>query len=491
MLKSNRSFLSHGTGIVMEYCDTSLAKHLLDAVAKKTFNWAEFVRYLMDGAAGLGFIHTHKGTTHGDVKPDNLLIQQGRLKVSDFGTATVRRTMTKLTGDITRKGTSCFMAPEMLLGGPGAAQPAIDVWGFGCCITNVVTGEIPFATFKSEHDLLTALRQKTPVCRKKQARAGSPKKLLDLIDKCCLYDAANRPAMEVVEQELRSILESIQSRDGFGLPPPWLERGCSVHECAGWKMLKCAASSKDFQMIKTRFEFEMGDDVTVSRIEMNVNMDLFRRYHLERDRVLQENGGDANETFLWHATDKEDEILQQGFDTNYCGLDFEYYGAGIYLAADSKMSNAYTASSRHPHYPSDRSMLLCRVACGKMVERSPLTSSLEYLQFVQQSALLKLSSEERKRQSQDKIRQLLRCTKNRTCPPGFHSQIGIDMTHTRKSKAEVVVSRSYQAFPAYRISYRLSCALAHPLKEGRHDLHTLDDYTSSDFHHQAVSDRLL
>jgi len=487
---TNHRLSCYDTGIVMEHCDTSLAKYILDPVAMQTFSWAESVRHLMDGAAGLSFIHTHKGTTHGDVKPDNLLIQQGKLKVSDFGLATVRRTMTKFTGMTTIKGTSSFMAPEMLLGEPGGAQPAIDVWGFGCCIANVVTGELPFATFKSEHNLLVALRQKTPVYCKEQVRAGSPKKLLDLIDKCCDYNASNRPSMMVVEQELRSILESIQTRDGFGLPPPWLERGCCIHD-SGWKMFECAVGTKDFELIKTRLESEMGDCVTILKIEMNVNIDLFRRYHLERDRVLQENLKDANEAFLWHATKEEDTILQQGFDTNYCRLDFEYYGAGLYLAADSKMSNAYTTSSRHSQYPSDRSMLLCRVACGKMAERPPLSSSSEYQKLLLQQAPLQLSKEERKRQSQDKIRELLRMPKNRTCPPGFHSQLGVDMPNARKSKTEIVVNRSYQAFPAYRISYRLSRALPSPVAEGRRDLRTFDDYKSSDFHRQAVSDRLL
>jgi len=36
----------------MEYCDTSLAKYI-QASDGKAVNWAEGVRYLMDGAAGL------------------------------------------------------------------------------------------------------------------------------------------------------------------------------------------------------------------------------------------------------------------------------------------------------------------------------------------------------------------------------------------------------------------------------------------------------
>jgi len=36
----------------MERCDTSLAKHIQAHVATLQLNWAELVRYLMDGAVG-------------------------------------------------------------------------------------------------------------------------------------------------------------------------------------------------------------------------------------------------------------------------------------------------------------------------------------------------------------------------------------------------------------------------------------------------------
>jgi serine/threonine protein kinase len=309
-------------GIVMEHCDMSLAKHIQDRHTTQDINWAELVRLLMDGSRGLDFIHKHKKTVHGDVKPDNLLIQQGRLKVADFGLASVQRTMTKFTGELSRKGTCYFMAPEMLLGESKATSFAMDVWGFGCVIANVVTGNIPFASKKSQNDLELALKNKELVYLKEQACAGAPKKLLDLIDRCCHYCPPERPTMEKVEGELRGILESIQTRDGFGLPRAWVECGCSLGD-PSWKMLECRDSRKDYQMIKSRLESEMGDSVTLLKVELNANVDQFRCYYSERHRVAEENAGDANEVWMWHATrskpDREDDILKGGFDTNYCG----------------------------------------------------------------------------------------------------------------------------------------------------------------------------
>lgn len=318
-------------GIVMECADTSLAKHIQSLDPMQPVDWAETVRLLMDGAAGLSFIHTHRGTTHGDVKPDNLLIQQGKLKVSDFGLATVRRTMTKFTSQM-RKGTSYFMAPEMMLGESGASHPRIDVWGFGCVIANVVTGEIPLSSCKSENDLVVAMRQRLPVFTKGQEKQGCPKLLLELIDLCCNYETSRRPTMDDVETQLREIFELIQTRDGFQLPQLWLDQGLGLKDSA-WRMLVRTPETPDFRLIQQRLESEFGGSVKILKIEMNANVNLFRRYALERKKISEENNGDANEVWLWHATGSnlgtENAILKDGFDTNYCGLDFEYYGAGI------------------------------------------------------------------------------------------------------------------------------------------------------------------
>ncbi len=135
--------------------------------------------------------------------------------------------------------------------------------------------------------------------------------------------------------------------------------------------MECRTGSRDYDLIKARLEQEMGNSTTVLKVKMNANVDLLRRYHLERKKVADENGGDANEVWLWHATSSngaEKSIFKNG---NRCGLDFEYYGAGTYLAPDCKLSNRYAAKSE------TLSMLLVRVACGKIFERSPLHHSPE------------------------------------------------------------------------------------------------------------------
>jgi hypothetical protein len=49
--------------------------------------------------------------------------------------------------------------------------------------------------------------------------------------------------MEEIERELRGILKSIQTEDGVALPPPLLERGCSLDDSL-WQVMPAAWTSK-------------------------------------------------------------------------------------------------------------------------------------------------------------------------------------------------------------------------------------------------------
>lgn len=62
---------------------------------------------------------------HRDIKPGNMLISQGQLKLSDFGTATT----TTLEGMV---GTPYYMAPEVINGQESGKES--DVWSVGCVV---------------------------------------------------------------------------------------------------------------------------------------------------------------------------------------------------------------------------------------------------------------------------------------------------------------------------------------------------------------------
>jgi len=82
----------------------------------------------------LGYLH-RQGWVHLDVKPDNVVVQEGRAVLIDLGLAT-------RPGRIERGlGTDGYAAPEQDEG--GTVAPATDVWGLGATLFECVTGTAP------------------------------------------------------------------------------------------------------------------------------------------------------------------------------------------------------------------------------------------------------------------------------------------------------------------------------------------------------------
>src|SRR3954451_8210513 len=97
--------------------------------------------YLAQIAAGLDTAHAH-GLVHRDVKPANVLLEDGHCYVSDFGLSKLTGGARALTqvGEIV--GTLVYAAPEQLNGEEIDARA--DVYALGCLAFEVLTGALPF-----------------------------------------------------------------------------------------------------------------------------------------------------------------------------------------------------------------------------------------------------------------------------------------------------------------------------------------------------------
>ncbi len=108
--------------------------------ANERFALSAVTRIMGEILAALGHAHDH-GVVHRDMKPANLIVlDDGRVKVADFGIARVEKS--ELTQVGTVMGTPSYMSPEQFMG--QTVDGRSDLFSCGVILYQFLTGERPF-----------------------------------------------------------------------------------------------------------------------------------------------------------------------------------------------------------------------------------------------------------------------------------------------------------------------------------------------------------
>ena len=105
-------------------------------VAGRGRSVATRLRLLIQVLYALAYLH-RRGILHRDLKPGNVLVADGQVKVLDFGLAIARGEQTEHSA-----GTLGYMAPELLKGEP--SSEASDMYAVGVIGYEMLTGRYPF-----------------------------------------------------------------------------------------------------------------------------------------------------------------------------------------------------------------------------------------------------------------------------------------------------------------------------------------------------------
>lgn len=135
------------------------------------------------------------GIVHRDVKPANIMVGEDRIKLADFGVASIKGDP-RLTATGMVIGSPSYMSPEQATG--EAADPATDYWGLGATLFFATEGHGPFDRPGPMPTLMAITNEDPPV-----AEHAGP--LKEVISSLLSKDPAGRPSAA----ELRPILEGV------------------------------------------------------------------------------------------------------------------------------------------------------------------------------------------------------------------------------------------------------------------------------------------
>ncbi len=173
----------------------------------------EVLRIGWETAEGLAAAHEH-GVIHRDIKPANLWLErkQDRVKILDFGLARSMGEPVHLTQSGAILGTPSYMAPEQAAG--EAVDHRCDLFGLGCVLYRMGTGEVPFKG-NTTYAVLSSLATATPV-PPATLNPAIPQELSKLISSLLEKDRNRRPSSaKAVADRLREIESVPTSTKGF------------------------------------------------------------------------------------------------------------------------------------------------------------------------------------------------------------------------------------------------------------------------------------
>ncbi|GGQ49517.1 serine/threonine-protein kinase [Couchioplanes azureus] len=180
--------------LIMEFLEGDT---LADELARTgALEWQRAVAICADTAAALAAAHA-RNLVHRDVKPRNVMLTPGGVKVLDFGIAAFAGQNSFDThGRLW--GTPATLAPEQLRGEP--TYPAADVYALGLLLFECLTGSRAWPGTTVGEILAARHGGRTP---RLPRIAGLPREIIRLYDDCTAEEADRRPSAASAVEVLR------------------------------------------------------------------------------------------------------------------------------------------------------------------------------------------------------------------------------------------------------------------------------------------------
>ena len=173
--------------IEMEYFPSVTLAQLLDR-GEQGFvaSYSRVLELYQQVLAGVEHLHG-LGMSHGDIKPQNILVSGDQVKLTDFGCSALPDDMYARTRE--NGGTILYSAPEVvgttLKGRSAETLFKADIYSLGVLLYHLVTARLP-------HDTLSQVARHAPFPRPREINSSVSPFLEDFIVRCLALDPENR-----------------------------------------------------------------------------------------------------------------------------------------------------------------------------------------------------------------------------------------------------------------------------------------------------------
>jgi len=194
--------------IVMEYCrNGDLHSRIIETTSRnKPISEKQMLKWTMQICSAMQYLH-QRNVLHRDIKSANVfLTKKGNVRIGDLGLAR----KAKGTAGMTKCGTDCYMAPEMISG--NAYGKKADMWSLGCVFFEMMTG-----TFMSElagnPGAMVLMNESFVDTMLKQIPSRFSRGAVDLVRSMLHRDPNKRHSIDNVIQELQYLCDAAGLED--------------------------------------------------------------------------------------------------------------------------------------------------------------------------------------------------------------------------------------------------------------------------------------
>ncbi|KAF9449097.1 kinase-like protein [Macrolepiota fuliginosa MF-IS2] len=137
--------------LVMPYCEEGDLFRYVAQIRTRPRARVNILELICGPAAGLEYLHDFKPhpIIHGDIKAHNMLLDNGVVRIADFGTSKTLSIPLRTGSGSQITGSYRWMSPELYPDNNPGTTTASDVWAFGMMILEVFTGGYPYNHLKT------------------------------------------------------------------------------------------------------------------------------------------------------------------------------------------------------------------------------------------------------------------------------------------------------------------------------------------------------